>query len=72
MTSADLGKLINRLQQYQDWRRGIVDEYPTTPAQLGKDIDKTIAVLKMVNTFLNAADGENLLVSAGSSSEMQP
>lgn len=38
-------ELINRLQYYNDWRRGLHDEQPT-PTQIGLDIDAAIRLLK--------------------------
>jgi hypothetical protein len=39
--------LIERLKDYNDWRRGGLGEMPS-PKQIGKDIDSAIALLKQL------------------------
>jgi hypothetical protein len=46
MTTKQLGNLINRLQIFNDWRRGKIDGYDINPKQIGKDIDSSIEILK--------------------------
>lgn len=53
MTEADLNYLINRLQQYNDWRRGCDEDFDTNPKLIGEDIDAAIEVCKMVSEMLN-------------------
>lgn len=53
MTEADLNYLINRLQRYQDWRRGSDDGFDPNPRLIGEDIDAAIEVCKMVSSMLN-------------------
>ena len=48
-TTNDLTLLIDRLQEYQLWRRGDIDEYPVDPTQLGKDLDEVIKILKKIS-----------------------
>lgn len=44
-----IADLIDRLQQYQDWRRGIIEEYDMNPTQIGKDLDEAIKLLQELN-----------------------
>ena len=52
MNEADLNYLINRLQRYQDWRRGNDDGFDPNPKLIGEDIDAAIEVCKMVSEML--------------------
>ena len=52
MNEADLNYLINRLQRYQEWRRGSDDGFDPNPKLIGEDIDAAIEVCKMVSEML--------------------
>lgn len=43
--SEDIKALIDRLQYYNEWRRGADTEMPE-PRQIGQDIDDAIALLE--------------------------
>ena len=48
--------LIDRLQRFQDWRRGKIDleKDELNPKQIGLDIDAAIAILKEIESrFIN-------------------
>ena len=53
MTNNPLNQLINRLQNYQEWRRGLNDNMPD-PKKVGEDIDAAIEVCKMMSDMLES------------------
>jgi len=53
MTNNPLKQLINRLQNYQEWRRGLNDNMPD-PKKVGEDIDAAIEVCKMMSDMLES------------------
>jgi hypothetical protein len=53
MTNNPLNQLINRLQKYQEWRRGLNDNMPD-PKKVGEDIDAAIEVCKMMSDMLES------------------
>lgn len=55
MTNNPLKQLINRLQNYQEWRRGLRDDAPD-PKKVGEDIDAAIEVCKMMNDMLESKE----------------
>ena len=55
MTNNPLKQLINRLQKYQEWRRGLNDHMPD-PKKVGEDIDAAIEVCKMMNDMLESKE----------------
>lgn len=59
MTTKDLDNLIIRLQKYQDWRRGIDEDFDPDPKIIGKDIDAAISVLLIVSSLTrNTSEAE--------------
>jgi hypothetical protein len=47
MNQQDLKNLIDRLEYYNEWRRGADTEMPQ-PKQIGRDIDAAVEVLRDV------------------------
>ena len=48
-TTDDLNLLIDRLEKYQSWRRGDIEDYPVDPTQIGKDLDEAVKILKKIS-----------------------
>lgn len=67
MTEADLNYLINRLQRYQDWRRGKDDDFDPDPKLIGEDIDAAIEVCKMVSEMFNMINRDEKNQASGKS-----
>ena len=59
MTEADLNYLINRLQRYQEWRRGCDKDFDPDPKLIGEDIDAAIEVCKIVSNILKQSPEKN-------------
>ena len=57
MTTKELNNLIIRLKTFNDWRRGTVDVYDIDAAQIGKDIDSSIEILKRSLEISKMVDG---------------
>lgn len=55
MTNNPLKQLINRLQKYQEWRRGLNDDAPD-PKKVGEDIDAAIEVCKLMYDMLESKE----------------
>lgn len=45
----ELKALIDRLEKFQGWRRGIIENYDLNVKQIGKDLDEAIKILKKIS-----------------------
>jgi len=45
----ELKALIDRLEKFQGWRRGIIENYDLDAKQIGKDLDEAIKILKKIS-----------------------
>ena len=45
----ELKALIDRLEKFQGWRRGIIENYDLNAKQIGKDLDEAIKILKKIS-----------------------
>ena len=48
MKPEQLAALIERLEMFQVWRRGDIDDYDADPTRIGKDLDAAIKILKQL------------------------